>query len=73
MESYQPGQALDVAALLKEGETVDVAGVTVGKGFQGRQRQAASVRGSCCTALGGGSRAWLHGPRRRSSPDVCIA
>lgn len=37
MESYQPGQALDVAALLKEGETVDVAGVTVGKGFQGRQ------------------------------------
>lgn len=35
VESYQPGQQLDVSSLLKEGETVDIAGVTVGKGFQG--------------------------------------
>lgn len=37
MEAYKPGQALDVASLIKEGETVDVAGTTVGKGFQGEE------------------------------------
>ena len=40
MEAYQPGQALDVAALLKEGEPVDIAGITVGKGFQGASSRA---------------------------------
>lgn len=35
VESYQPGQQLDIASVIKEGETVDIAGVTVGKGFQG--------------------------------------
>lgn len=35
VEAYKPGQQLDVASILKEGETVDIAGLTVGKGFQG--------------------------------------
>jgi large subunit ribosomal protein L3 len=37
VESYKAGQQLDVAAILKEGEAVDVAGLTVGKGFQGKR------------------------------------
>ena len=37
VESYKPGQQLDVSELLKEGEAVDVAGLTVGKGFQGER------------------------------------
>lgn len=32
---FAPGQALDVAAMFPEGAKVDVAGTTVGKGFQG--------------------------------------
>ncbi|GFR51946.1 hypothetical protein Agub_g14468 [Astrephomene gubernaculifera] len=46
VEAYQPGQELDVAALLKEGETVDVAGVTVGKGFQGTIKRWHHKRGA---------------------------
>ncbi|KAG2428382.1 hypothetical protein HYH02_014398 [Chlamydomonas schloesseri] len=46
VEAYQPGQALDVAALLKEGEPVDVAGVTVGKGFQGTIKRWHHKRGA---------------------------
>ncbi|GLC47033.1 Plastid ribosomal protein L3, imported to chloroplast, large ribosomal subunit [Pleodorina starrii] len=46
VESYQPGQALDVASLLKEGETVDIAGVTVGKGFQGTIKRWHHKRGA---------------------------
>jgi ribosomal protein L3 len=35
---YQPGQQLDIAAMFKEGDSIDIAGTTVGKGFQGEQR-----------------------------------
>ncbi|PNH06236.1 50S ribosomal protein L3-1, chloroplastic [Tetrabaena socialis] len=45
VEAYQPGQQLDIAALLKEGETVDIAGVTVGKGFQGTIKRWHHKRG----------------------------
>jgi ribosomal protein L3 len=53
VQAYQPGQELDVGALLKEGETVDVAGVTVGKGFQGAcapssAMHVANTRPMCC-------------------------
>ncbi|KXZ48522.1 hypothetical protein GPECTOR_27g693 [Gonium pectorale] len=46
VEAYQPGQELDIAAVLKEGETVDVAGVTVGKGFQGTIKRWHHKRGA---------------------------
>lgn len=32
---YEPGQQLSVADMFKEGDFVDVAGTTIGKGFQG--------------------------------------
>ena len=35
VESYEPGQQLDPNEIFKVGEMVDVAGTTVGKGFQG--------------------------------------
>lgn len=35
VSSYQPGQELDVASMFKEGDKVDIAGTTIGKGFQG--------------------------------------
>jgi large subunit ribosomal protein L3 len=35
--SYTPGQKLEVAEMFKEGDNVDVAGTTIGKGFQGAQ------------------------------------
>lgn len=35
MATYAPGQKLDVAEMIKEGDKVDVAGTTIGKGFQG--------------------------------------
>jgi ribosomal protein L3 len=36
---YQPGQKLDIAGMFKAGDNVDVAGTTVGKGFQGENKQ----------------------------------
>ncbi|MEW5313250.1 MAG: hypothetical protein WDW38_004834 [Sanguina aurantia] len=39
VESYTPGQQLDVSELFKEGMPVDIAGLTVGKGFQGGWRR----------------------------------
>lgn len=48
---YQPGQALDIAQIFKAGDNVDVAGTTVGKGFQGEQQQQqdwAMLVGSSC-------------------------
>ena len=35
VEGYEPGQQLNPDELFKVGEMVDVAGTTVGKGFQG--------------------------------------
>lgn len=32
---FQPGQQLDISSMFKEGDNVDIAGTTVGKGFQG--------------------------------------
>lgn len=35
VESYKPGQQLDPAEMFKAGDAVDVAGTSIGKGFQG--------------------------------------
>lgn len=35
--SFQPGQQLNVSEMFKEGDLVDIAGTTIGKGFQGAQ------------------------------------
>ena len=35
MEGYEPGQQLKVEETFKEGDKVDVAGTSIGKGFQG--------------------------------------
>lgn len=35
VDQYQPGQQLNVEDLFKVGDLVDVAGTTIGKGFQG--------------------------------------
>lgn len=43
---YTPGQQLDVADLIKEGEKVDVAGTTIGKGFQGSIKRWGMKRGA---------------------------
>ncbi len=39
--SYTPGQQLQVSEIFKEGEVVDVAGTTIGKGFQGEREALA--------------------------------
>jgi ribosomal protein L3 len=33
--SYTPGQKLEVGEMFKEGDAIDIAGTTIGKGFQG--------------------------------------
>jgi len=35
VEVFTPGQQLDIEEMFKVGEEVDVAGKTIGKGFQG--------------------------------------
>ena len=40
MSGYEPGQALDVENLFKVGDLVDVAGQSIGKGFQGNAVQS---------------------------------
>ncbi|MEW5298912.1 MAG: hypothetical protein WDW36_001982 [Sanguina aurantia] len=45
VESYTPGQQLDVSELFKEGMPVDIAGLTVGKGFQGSIKRWNHKRG----------------------------
>lgn len=45
VEAYKAGQPLDIAGLIKEGENVDIAGVTVGKGFQGAIKRWNHKRG----------------------------
>ena len=38
---YEPGQALEISEIFKAGDYVDVAGNTIGKGFQGEARPPA--------------------------------
>ena len=52
---FEPGQALNVEELFKEGDLVDIAGTSIGKGFQGMLRTphaqsitAHAVRKSSC-------------------------
>ena len=35
VSSYEPGQQLNVEEMFKAGDLVDLAGTTIGKGFQG--------------------------------------
>lgn len=42
---FAPGQQLDAAAMFKEGDEVDVAGTTIGKGFQGTIKRWGHRRG----------------------------
>ena len=35
VSGYEPGQALNVEDLFKVGDMVDIAGTSIGKGFQG--------------------------------------
>ncbi|KAG2487119.1 hypothetical protein HYH03_014232 [Edaphochlamys debaryana] len=46
VEAFQPGQQVDVASILKDGDHVDIAGVTVGKGFQGTIKRWHHKRGA---------------------------
>lgn len=39
VSEYQAGQQLDISSIIKEGDNIDIAGTTVGKGFQGKQMQ----------------------------------
>ena len=41
---YTPGQQLEWTEIIKEGEKVDVAGTTIGKGFQGECSNSSSSR-----------------------------
>eukprot|EP00877_Chromochloris_zofingiensis_P014891 jgi/Chrzof1/9656/Cz04g11060.t1 len=43
---YQPGQQLDVAEMFKAGDMVDIAGTTIGKGFQGAIKRWGHKRGN---------------------------
>ncbi|KAJ9525316.1 hypothetical protein QJQ45_020858 [Haematococcus lacustris] len=43
--SYTPGQELSVSDMFKEGEKVDVAGTSIGKGFQGTVKRWGHHRG----------------------------
>lgn len=43
--NLQPGQQLDIAEMFKAGDAVDVAGTTVGKGFQGTIKRWHHKRG----------------------------
>lgn len=45
IEKYQPGQKLDVEEVFKKGEFLDVAGVSIGKGFQGTIKRWNHKRG----------------------------
>lgn len=46
VEGFQPGQALDIASMFKEGDLVDVAGTSIGKGFQGTIKRHNHKRGN---------------------------
>lgn len=43
--AYEPGQALNIEEMFKEGDLVDVAGTSIGKGFQGGIKRWGFARG----------------------------
>lgn len=45
VSGYEPGQALAVEEMFKEGDLVDVAGTSIGKGFQGGIKRWGFARG----------------------------
>lgn len=45
-EGYEPGQQLKVSEMFKEGDLIDVAGTTIGKGFQGSIKRWGMARGN---------------------------
>lgn len=62
---FEPGQQLNVADMFAAGDLVDVAGTTIGKGFQGEEAR----RGVAGASAGPPARfAWQRGPRR----VVCV-
>jgi ribosomal protein L3 len=44
---YQPGQQLEITEMFKEGDNIDIAGTTVGKGFQGEQQTPGQQQSAC--------------------------
>eukprot|EP00878_Enallax_costatus_P027207 GHUV01029269.1.p1 GENE.GHUV01029269.1~~GHUV01029269.1.p1 ORF type:complete len:208 (+),score=72.63 GHUV01029269.1:420-1043(+) len=46
VSEYQAGQQLDISSILKEGDKIDIAGTTVGKGFQGTIKRYGMKRGA---------------------------
>eukprot|EP00775_Hariotina_reticulata_P006326 gene6326-6561_t len=44
--AYQPGQKLDIAEMFKAGDNIDIAGTSVGKGFQGTIKRYGMKRGA---------------------------
>lgn len=70
---FEPGQQLNVADMFAAGDLVDVAGTTIGKGFQGEEARH-GVAGASAGPLAGASAgpsarfAWQRGPRR----VVCV-
>jgi large subunit ribosomal protein L3 len=43
--AMKPGQKLNASDIFKEGELLDIAGTTIGKGFQGKRRQGRGEEG----------------------------
>ncbi len=43
VEGYEPGQQLNVEEVFKVGDIVDVAGTSIGKGFQGAPLTSAAA------------------------------
>ena len=50
--SYEAGQQLNVEDMFKAGDLVDVAGTTIGKGFQGKLHLMYHVAAIICLMLG---------------------
>ncbi|KAF8072695.1 RPL3 [Scenedesmus sp. PABB004] len=46
VDAYKPGDKLDIGAMFKAGDSVDVAGTSVGKGFQGTIKKYGMKRGA---------------------------
>jgi large subunit ribosomal protein L3 len=44
--AFQPGQKLEIAEMFKAGDNIDIAGTTVGKGFQGTIKRYGMKRGA---------------------------
>lgn len=51
VSGYEPGQALNVEDLFKVGDLVDVAGTSIGKGFQGTGLPTLVTLWSACNNL----------------------